>query len=234
MSNEATKGEVPGENGDLRENIVWHDHAVSMTERASLLGQKGSVVWFTGLSGCGKSTIANVLDQMLHRAGRASILLDGDNLRHALCAPPPALEPEHGVEFASRFGLGFGAIDREENIRRIGAVSSLMASAGLITLAAFVSPYRKDRERVRAAVEATAGAGAFLEVFVDTPLEVCQQRDPKGLYKKALAGEIKNFTGISDPYEAPESPEVCLEYRDGMTPAEQAEMVFGSLQSRWA
>ncbi|MEM9365472.1 MAG: adenylyl-sulfate kinase [Planctomycetota bacterium] len=234
MNNEAHPAVGPRDRKDIRTNIVWHDQAVSVTERASLLGQRGSVVWFTGLSGCGKSTIANVVDQMLHRGGRASILLDGDNLRHALCAPPSALESEHGAEFASRFGLGFGAIDREENIRRIGAVAALMASAGLITLAAFVSPYRKDRNRVRAAVEAAVGSDSFLEVFVDTPLNICQQRDPKGLYKKALAGEIKHFTGISDPYETPESPEIHLEYAEGMTPEKQAEIVLGVLRSRWS
>ena len=191
-------------------DIVWHENTVTRSDRERTLHQRGTVVWFTGLSGCGKSTIANELDRQLTAIGRACMLLDGDNIRHGLCAPPDKLRIEHGDEFADRFGLGFGAVDREENIRRIGTVASLIASAGLITLTAFVSPYRKDRLRVRRLVEAAGQAGDFIEVFVDTPLEICEARDPKGLYKKARAGEIKNFTGISDPYEAPESPEIHL------------------------
>ena len=197
---------------DVSKDIVWHEQSVGRTIREKQLGQLGCVVWFTGLSGCGKSTVANALDVMLSQEGRATTLLDGDNVRHGLCAPPAVLEPEHGAEFASRFGLGFGAVDREENIRRIGSVASLMASAGLITLTAFVSPYRRDRDRVRKIVTAAGREGDFVEVFVvDTPLEICEQRDPKGLYKKARAGEIKHFTGISDPYEAPEKPEIRLD-----------------------
>jgi adenylylsulfate kinase len=179
--------------------------------REQLLGQRGCVVWFTGLSGCGKSTIANAVDALLTAEGHATTLLDGDNVRHGLCAPPAVLEAEHGTEFAQRFGLGFAAVDREENIRRIGSVAALMASAGLITLTAFVSPYRRDRDRVRRIVTAAGRAGDFIEVFVDTPLEVCESRDPKGLYKKARAGEIKQFTGISDPYEAPAAAEIRLD-----------------------
>ena len=190
------------------------------------------VVWFTGLSGCGKSTIANELDQQLHQLGRATMLLDGDNIRHGLCAPPAALAEEHGADFAERFGLGFGEIDREENIRRIGSVASLMASAGLITLTAFVSPYRRDRNRVRRIVERDGSAGDFIEVFVDTPLEICEARDPKGLYKKARAGEIKNFTGISDPYEAPSHRRSTCEEATIRTPAQQAEEVLGLLRKR--
>lgn len=197
--------------GDVSKDIVWHDHSVDRELRERQLGQRGCVIWFTGLSGCGKSTIANAVDAMLIAQGRATVLLDGDNVRHGLCAPPAVLEPEHGAEFAQRFGLAFGAIDREENIRRIGSVAGLMASAGLITLTAFVSPYRRDRERVRKIVSAAGRPEDFVEVFVDTPLEVCESRDPKGLYKKARAGEIKNFTGISDPYEAPDSPEIRLD-----------------------
>ncbi len=158
------------------------------------------------------------------------MLLDGDNIRHGLCAPPARLAEEHGQEFAERFGLGFGEIDRQENIRRIGSVASLMASAGLITLTAFVSPYRRDRDRARRIVEQEGKKGDFLEVFVDTPLEVCEARDPKGLYKKARAGEIKNFTGISDPYEPPESPEIRLRGGDDRTPAEQAAEVLQELK----
>lgn len=213
-------------------DIVWHDHTVDRQDRERRLGQRGVVVWFTGLSGCGKSTIANELDRQLNELGRSTMLLDGDNIRHGLCAPPEKLADEHGEQFAQRFGLGFGEIDREENIRRIGSVAALMASAGLITLTAFVSPYRRDRDRVRKIVEAAGNTGDFIEVFVDTPLEVCETRDPKGLYKKARAGEIKNFTGISDPYEPPESPEVQLRGGDDRTPAEQARDVLEFLTDR--
>ncbi len=160
------------------------------------------------------------------------MLLDGDNIRHGLCAPPELLAAEHGEAFAKRFGLGFGEMDREENIRRIGSVAALLASSGLITLTAFVSPYRRDRDRVRKMVESAGQAGDFIEVFVDTPLEVCEARDPKGLYKKARAGEIKNFTGISDPYEAPEKPEIQLLGGDDRTPAEQAAEVLRILTTR--
>ena len=213
-------------------NIVWHDHTVSREDRERKLGQRGVVVWLTGLSGCGKSTIANELDRQLNQAGAATMLLDGDNIRHGLCAPPATLAQEHGQEFADRFGLGFGEIDREENIRRIGSVAALMASAGLITLTAFVSPYRRDRDRVRDMVQSAGRVGDFLEVFVDTPLAVCEKRDPKGLYKKARAGEIKNFTGIDDPYEVPEQPEVHLQGGEDQTPAEQAAEILAELRRR--
>jgi len=175
-----------------------------------LVGQRGCVVWFTGLSGSGKSTIANQVDQILTQRGVHTYLLDGDNIRHGLCASPALLEPEHGSEFAQRFGLGFGAADREENIRRIGAVAQLFASACIVTLTAFVSPYRSDRQRVRRWVEEHGRPGDFVEVFVDTPLEICESRDPKGLYQLAREGKIANFTGISDPYEPPEYPELHL------------------------
>ncbi len=175
------------------------------------MGHRGAVVWFTGLSGSGKSTVANAVDGMLHQAGIHTYLLDGDNIRHGLCAGPNLLKDVHGEAFATRFGLGFEPADREENIRRIGAVAQLMASAGLIVLTAFVSPYRIDRERVRQWVESNGQAGDFVEVFVDTPLEICEGRDPKGLYKLARQGKIANFTGISDPYEAPMSPELHLQ-----------------------
>lgn len=168
---------------------------------------------------------------MLAADGRATVLLDGDNVRHGLCAPPAVLEKEHGGEFAERFGLGFGPIDREENIRRIGSVASLMASAGLITLTAFVSPYRQDRDRVRRIVTA-GGNDDFVEVFVDTPLEICESRDPKGLYKKARAGEIPHFTGISDPYEAPEQAEIRLDGGAGRTADELAAEVRSWLDSK--
>lgn len=187
-------------------NVTWHDHQVSRAERERINGHKGCVIWFTGLSGSGKSTVANVLDHQLSRLGVNSAVLDGDNVRHGLNAGPGMLTEAHGEDFARRFGLGFSAIDREENIRRIGAVAQLFAQAGLISLTAFISPYRRDRDMVRA----TMGPGDFIEVFVDTPLEVCEARDPKGLYKKARAGELKGFTGIDDPYEAPQAPELTL------------------------
>lgn len=187
-------------------HIVWHKPSVTREERERKQGHRGCVVWFTGLSGCGKSTVSNLVDRKLFEAGIQSFVLDGDNVRHGLNAPPALLEPTFGGDFARRFGLGFGAEDRMENIRRIGNVARLFADAGLVTLTAFVSPYRRDRDAVRAALP----AGDFIEVFVDAPLEVCEGRDPKGLYKKARAGEIKGFTGIDDPYEAPLKPELHL------------------------
>jgi adenylylsulfate kinase len=168
-------------------NIVWHEGHVDRVRREALLGQKGVIVWFTGLSGSGKSTIAFTVEHALVARNRLAYVLDGDNIRHGLNA-----------------NLGFSADDREENIRRIGEVSRLFADSGVITLSSFVSPYRTDRDNVRALVD----RGDFLEVFVNTPLELCEQRDPKGLYKKARAGEIPNFTGISDPYEPPVDPEL--------------------------
>jgi adenylylsulfate kinase len=187
-------------------NVHWHEHSVSRAERERLNGHKGCVIWFTGLSACGKSTISNLVDHKLHSRGLHSFVLDGDNVRHGLNAGPGMLKERHGEEFAKRFGLGFSAQDREENIRRIGAVAKLFSDAGTITLTAFISPYRRDRDAVRASMP----AGDFLEIFVDAPLEICEARDPKGLYKKARAGELKGFTGIDDPYEAPEKPELVL------------------------
>ena len=191
-------------------NVTWHDHQVSRSKREALNGHKGCVVWFTGLSASGKSTIANVLDHRLYEMGMHSAVLDGDNVRHSLNAGPGMLVDTHGETFAQRFGLGFSAIDREENIRRIGAVAQLFCQAGIIALTAFISPYRADRDRIRRNLE----AGEFIEVFVDTPVEICEQRDPKGLYKKARAGEIKGFTGIDDPYEPPVAPELVLQTAD--------------------
>ena len=187
--------------------VHWHEHAVTRPEREKLNGHAGCVVWFTGLSACGKSTVANLVDHKLWSAGVHSFVLDGDNIRHGLNAAPGMLKQQHGEEFAKRFGLGFSAQDREENIRRIGAVSKLFAEAGVIAITAFISPYRVDRDRVRA----TVAPGDFVEIFVDAPIEVCEARDPKGLYKKARAGELKGFTGIDDPYEAPLKPELVLD-----------------------
>lgn len=183
-------------------HVLWHEHTV---ERP-----RGCVLWFTGLSGSGKSTIANALDRLLHDAGLPSFVLDGDNIRHGLNASPERLVDTWGEPFARRFGLGFSAEDRAENIRRIGCVAEIFCSAGLLTLTAFVSPYREDRDRVRHLVTAEGQAEDFVEVFVDTPLKVCEQRDPKGLYRKARAGEISGFTGIDAPYEPPLNPEIVL------------------------
>lgn len=207
-------------------NVVWHEHSVSRDQREKLNGHRGCVVWFTGLSGSGKSTVANLVDHKLHELGVHTFVLDGDNVRHGLNATPAILSDVHGEDFAKRFGLGFSAEDREENIRRIGAVTELFASAGLVVLTAFVSPYRRDRDAVRAQL----ADGDFVEVFVDTPLEICESRDPKGLYKKARAGEIKGFTGIDDPYEAPEQAELVLDAGD--KPAETlADEVVAFLRS---
>ena len=201
--------------------VTWHQQSV---ER-----QRGCVVWFTGLSGSGKSTVANCVDSLLQESKANSFVLDGDNIRHGLNASFEILEPVHGEEFAKRFGLGFGPQDREENIRRIGCVAEIFCSAGSIALTAFVSPYRADRDRVRKLVTATGDAVDFVEVFVDTPIEICESRDPKGLYKKARAGEIKGFTGIDAPYEAPKNPEIHL---DGSQPVEQlAQQTIDFLKS---
>ncbi len=187
-------------------NVTWHENSVSREMREKNNGHKGCVIWFTGLSGSGKSTVANTLDHKLHQAGLQSVVLDGDNVRHGLNAGPGMLNDTHGEDFSKRFGLGFSAIDREENIRRIGAVAEIFTQTGVIALTAFISPYRIDRDKVRN----TLKQGEFIEVFVDAPLEVCEQRDPKGLYKKARAGEIKGFTGIDDPYEEPLAAELVL------------------------
>jgi adenylylsulfate kinase len=170
-------------------NIVWHDHAVNKASRAELKRQKPLVIWFTGLSGAGKSTLAGTLEQALAGEGKHTYLLDGDNVRHGLCGD-----------------LGFDDAARQENIRRVGEVAKLMVDAGLIVLTAFISPFRAERELVRNLL----GADEFVEVFVDAPLAICEERDPKGLYKKARAGEIRNFTGIDSAYEAPEQPEIHL------------------------
>ena len=174
----------------MAENIVWHDHKVTRAERASIKNQKPCLLWFTGLSGSGKSTIANALDVALYQRGYHTFLLDGDNVRHGLCRD-----------------LGFSDEDRVENIRRIGEISKLFADAGLIVLSAFISPFASDRRMVRNLFP----AGEFIEVYLDTPLETCEARDPKGLYEKARQGEIRHFTGIDSPYEAPSHPEVRLD-----------------------
>ncbi len=207
--------------------VFWHQHAVSREERERLNGHRGCVVWFTGLSACGKSTIANLVDHKLHALGIHSFVLDGDNIRHGLNAAPGLLRQQHGDEFAKRFGLGFSAQDRKENIRRIGAVAKLFCDAGIVVITAFISPYRVDRDRVRASLT----PGEFVEIFVDAPLEVCEARDPKGLYQKARAGELKGFTGIDDPYEAPETPELVLDARHA-PPELLADQVIAYLEAK--
>jgi adenylylsulfate kinase len=187
--------------------VRWHDHAVSRADRERAAGHTGCVLWFTGLSGCGKSTLANAVDRVLHERGCRTFVLDGDNVRLGLNASPALLRAGYGDEAAARFGLGFGGADRAENIRRIGAVADLFAQAGIIALTAFISPYRRERDAVRA----TLAPGDFVEIFVKAPLAVCEGRDPKGLYKKARAGEIKGFTGIDDPYEEPLAPELVID-----------------------
>ena len=174
----------------MSENIVWHHQKVTRADRASTKSQSPCLLWFTGLSGSGKSTIANALDVALFERGYHTFLLDGDNVRHGL-----------------NKDLGFSDEGRVENIRRIGEVSKLFTDAGVIVLSAFISPFTTDRRLVRNLFP----AGEFIEVFMDTPLQTCEERDPKGLYEKARAGKIKNFTGIDSPYEAPERPEVRLD-----------------------
>ncbi|WP_219606632.1 MULTISPECIES: adenylyl-sulfate kinase [Pectobacterium] len=172
------------------ENVVWHAHDVTRESREKLHGHQGVVIWFTGLSGSGKSTLAGALEQALHARGVSTYLLDGDNVRHGLCRD-----------------LGFTDDDRRENIRRVGEVAKLMVDAGLVVLTAFISPHRAERKMVQDLL----GEGQFIEVFVDTPLATCEARDPKGLYKKARAGELRNFTGIDSAYEAPEAPDSHLD-----------------------
>ena len=206
--------------------VVWHEQTVSRADRQQLNGHEGCVVWFTGLSGSGKSTVANLVDQQLYELGVRSYVLDGDNVRHGMNATPQLLAERFDEEFGQRFGLGFGVADRQENIRRVGELAKLFCDAGLITLTAFVSPYRADRDSVRAGLN----PGDFVEVFVNAPLEVCESRDPKGLYKKARAGEIKNFTGIDDPYEAPLEAELILD-AGTLDPTTLAKQVVDFLRS---
>lgn len=171
-------------------NITWHEGSVNKKDRENLLDQRGVILWFTGLSGSGKSTLARHVENALAERGHLAYVLDGDNIRHGL-----------------NKNLGFTPEDRKENIRRIGEVSRLFADAGIITMAAFISPYQEDRDRIRGLVE----EGEFVEIYVKVPLEVAEKRDPKGLYKKARSGEIDNFTGINAPYEEPENPDIVIE-----------------------
>jgi adenylylsulfate kinase len=190
-------------------NVVWHAGTVTGGDRAKLLGHRGAVVWLTGLSGSGKSTIGHRLEQLLVDRGALAYVLDGDNLRHGLCAD-----------------LGFSAEARVENVRRTGEVAAILLDAGVIVITALISPFRADRDRVRARIR----AGAFFEVHVATPIEECERRDPKGLYGRARAGEIRDFTGISSPYEAPASPEVRVA-SDGESVEESALAIIGALEA---
>ncbi|KAK7250918.1 hypothetical protein RIF29_33694 [Crotalaria pallida] len=199
-------------------NILWHDCPIQKHDRQQLLQQKGCVIWLTGLSGSGKSTLACALSRSLHSRGKLTYVLDGDNIRHGL-----------------NRDLSFRAEDRSENIRRIGEVAKLFADAGVICIASLISPYQKDRDACRALLP----EGDFIEVFIDVPLQVCEARDPKGLYKLARSGKIKGFTGVDDPYEPPCSCEIILQQKgnDCMSPSDMAEIVISYLEEKgylWA
>ena len=188
MTASSTYGQLTNQGAST--NIAWHHASVDRAARAEQRGHRSAILWLTGLSGAGKSTLANAVNQALFERGLATYVLDGDNVRHGLCKD-----------------LGFSDADREENIRRIGEVAKLFLDSGVIVLTAFVSPFRADRDKARSLVE----DGDFIEVFCSADLGVCEERDTKGLYAKARAGEIKEFTGISSPYEAPEAPELSVD-----------------------
>lgn len=192
-------------------NIFWQQTRISREDRESSRGHRGAVLWFTGLSGSGKSTLASRLEERLYDEGYSTYILDGDNVRHGL-----------------NRDLGFAPEDRTENIRRVGEVAKLFADAGVLVSTAFISPYREDRDQVRTILEREMD---FVEIFVSCPLEVCEERDPKGLYKKARAGEIKGFTGIDAPYEAPETPELVIETHR-MDPDESVDAILEWLEAR--
>ena len=194
------------------ENIKWHNGEVTRADRCNRLGQKGATLWFTGLSGSGKSTAAVAVERALHGMGKLSYRLDGDNVRHGI-----------------NNNLGFSHEDRTENIRRIGEISKLYCDTGIIALSSFISPYREDRDQVRKLHE--DGGYNFIEIFVDSTLEEAEKRDPKGLYKKARAGEIKNFTGIDAPYEEPLNPEIHL-HTNQITVEEEVEIILDYLQEQ--
>jgi len=194
----------------LSENIVWHTHHIAKEERAKIKAQKPCILWFTGLSGSGKSTVANAVEKQLFALQKHTYLLDGDNIRMGL-----------------NRGLTFSDEDRVENIRRIGEVAKLFVDAGIIVLSAFISPFQREREMVRGLVE----EHEFIEVFIDTPLKLCESRDPKGLYKKARRGEIAHFTGISSPYEAPLNPEIHLK-TEKLSIDESAKQIIAYLKDR--
>jgi len=194
----------------MKDNIVWHEHPVDKSIRSYMKKQRPCLLWFTGLSGSGKSTIAGAVESKLADRLQHTYLMDGDNVRHGLCGD-----------------LGFSEHDRNENIRRVGEVANLMVDAGLIVLTAFISPFRENRECVRSMLK----EGEFIEVHIDTPIEECEKRDPKGLYKKARAGEIKDFTGIDSPYEAPEDAEITIK-NVNISVHDAADIVINYLEDR--
>ncbi|MDE2311133.1 MAG: adenylyl-sulfate kinase [Betaproteobacteria bacterium] len=194
----------------ISNNVIWHHATVTRARREEQNGHRGAIIWFTGLSGSGKSTLAHTVEEALHQQGCRTFVLDGDNVRHGLCGD-----------------LGFSARDCEENIRRIGEMAKLFMEAGVIVLTVFISPYRADRERVRGMVE----HGDFIEIYCDAPIEVCESRDVKGLYKKARAGQIAEFTGISSPYEAPENPELTVNTGE-LELDTRAQQVIGEMVQR--
>jgi len=198
------------ENSMKSSNVVWHSATVTRARREEQNAHRGVILWFTGLSGAGKSTLAHAVEEELHQLGCHTFVLDGDNVRHGLCAD-----------------LGFSADDRTENIRRVGEAAKLFIEAGVIVLTAFISPFRSDRTRVRSLVP----HGDFLEIYCRCPIEVCEQRDVKGLYKRARAGEVKEFTGISSPYEEPETPELTVD-TDRLNLAQSVDAVVAMLQER--
>ncbi|MEA1989610.1 MAG: adenylyl-sulfate kinase [Pseudomonadota bacterium] len=194
----------------LEKNIVWHDHHVTREERSKMKQQTPCILWFTGLSGSGKSTVANAVENLLFQKQKHTYLLDGDNVRHGL-----------------NKGLTFSEVDRIENIRRVGEVAKLFSDSGLIVLTAFISPFASDRNMIRE----MSRPGEFIEVFIDTPLATCEQRDPKGLYKKARAGEIKDFTGIDSPYESPDQADVHI-INDNISIQDAAQQVIDYLEHK--
>ncbi len=210
-------------------HVTWHEGSVSRNERQELLGQKGVTVWMTGLSASGKSTIACILEQLLLHRKKHAYRLDGDNVRFGLNSDGKTLVEKRGYsqEAAARFGLAFSAEDRMENIRRIGEVAKLFTNAGVIAITSFISPYRKDRDAVRA----NMAAGEFVEVYVSVSLATAEKRNPKGLYKKARAGQLKGFTGIDDPYKAPEKPEIVID-TEALSPEEAAKQILNYLAER--
>lgn len=195
---------------DKSSNVVWHEPTVTRQRRETQNGHRSFVLWFTGLSGAGKSTLAHAVEESLHQLGCRTFVLDGDNVRHGLCAD-----------------LGFSDVDRVENIRRIGEVAKLMVQAGVISMTAFISPFRAERHKVRSMLP----SGEFIEVYCKCSLDVCESRDPKGLYAKARAGLIKNYTGISSPYEEPEAAEIVVE-TDRQSIEDGVDQVIGELRKR--
>lgn len=207
LQSDAAGGRGQAAAGHRRQDVYWQTIDITKDQRAAAKGQRPVILWFTGLSGSGKTTVANLLEKRLFSLGRHTTILDGDNVRHGL-----------------NKDLGFSEADRVENLRRVGEVAKLFSEAGLITLVAFISPFRAERRAVRALV----GDGEFVEIFVDTPFDECALRDPKGLYARALRGEIKNFTGLDSPYEPPERAEIHLETL-GKTPEQMVEVIEGWL-----